>query len=267
MLLGLLDEFDSFTKVINSIVSKINIYNVFTERIDRDLKKGSYNFDLIEYLSKQDLEKNMKLLDTYPSRDFKYLRSNLNILGLDISFRKEEINKLGVMPFSFIENSKDKTIIENWLESYYPNILESYENAIKMYGLGHPVECLVNCRNVITGIFSYRKQEQTKWYFGLQRACNRDKNIISISAPSNIPSWKNGDVHNSDINKRYNYPRFKTIVQLYSYLSDLGAHKDEGNIINGNVDYEKPELCDALMGLRMTEYVLIWLYQGQQNEL
>lgn len=45
MLLGLFDEFDSFTKVINSIVSKINIYNVFTERIDRDLKKGSYNYN------------------------------------------------------------------------------------------------------------------------------------------------------------------------------------------------------------------------------
>ncbi len=261
-----IDDFAIFIKIINSIVSKINMYSIFNEGIFKAFKYGSRGFDLDVELSKCDFERKIKLLNEYNSKDFKHLKSNLNILGLDITFDELENDKLVVKAFSFIKKVEDKSIMISWLGRYYPNILESYEAAIKMHGEGNSVECLVNCRNVLTGIFSYSKDEQTKWYKGLQKACKTDKNISNIQSPSNISNWKYNP-HDADKNKRYNYPRFKTIVQLYSFVSDLGAHKDEGNIINGIVDHEKPELTDALLGLRMTEDVLIWLYQNRKNNL
>ena len=57
------------------------------------------------------------------------------------------------------------------------------------------------------------------------------------------------------------------MYQIYSFLSDLGPHKDEANLLNGQVDYETPTMKDAIMGLRFTESILIWLYQNQQIEL
>lgn len=89
---------------------------------------------------------------------------------------------------------------------------------------------------------------------------------ISLT-PNIIPSFKNNHTHADDINLRYNYPRFKTVFQVYSYLSDLGPHKDEANLLNGQVDYEIPTMKDAIMGLRFTESILIWLYQNREIEL
>ncbi|NLI63963.1 MAG: hypothetical protein GX367_04435 [Bacteroidales bacterium] len=261
-----IEDLAVFTKIVNSIVSKINMYSIFNDDVFRAFRNTSRGFDLDVELLKCDFERKIKLLDEYSNQDFKYLKSNLNILGLDITFDEVRNNQLIVSSFSFIEKAEDKSTMVTWLEQYYPNILESYEAAIKMHGEGNSVECLINCRNVLTGIFSYNKDEKTKWYSGLQKACKMDKNISNIKSPSNIPNWR-CNPNNEDINKRYNYPRFKTIAQLYSFLSDLGAHKDEGNIIDGIVDHEKPEISDALLGLRMTEDVLIWLYQNRENNL
>lgn len=42
---------------------------------------------------------------------------------------------------------------------------------------------------------------------------------------------------------------------------DLGAHITEGNIDDGVVDSEVASMEDALWVLRMTEDMLIWLFQ------
>lgn len=65
------------------------------------------------------------------------------------------------------------------------------------------------------------------------------------------------------MNQRYQYPRYNLIYKLYSYLSDLGAHKNEGNKLqSGGVDSEDCSMEDAFLGLRMTEDMLVWVYQS-----
>ncbi len=56
------------------------------------------------------------------------------------------------------------------------------------------------------------------------------------------------------------------IYKLYSFTCALGAHITEGNVNGENIDFETATLEDAFMALRMTESVLIWLYQTNALE-
>jgi hypothetical protein len=264
----LTDDSRGFVVFINEYISKININKVFKDDIEKSLGiRGTRYFDIEEHIRRIGVQKSNELLNELSSYSFKTLKNNLNILDLDISINEESVLK--VTPFSLLdkERKQERTGMVKWLEDNYSNILSSYEGAVKMCGEGNPVECLSNCRNVITGIFSYHKDDKTKWVKGLQKACSLDKNIDNIVNPNTIPSFKNNHTHADDTNLRYNYPRFKTVYQIYSFLSDLGPHKDEANLLNGQVDYETPTMKDAIMGLRFTESILIWLYQNQQIEL
>lgn len=260
---GLYNDFDSFTRLLNSIANKISINNIFVDNIEYLIKKKKTSIKDIyidEYINSISIDEKNTLLKEYPSKDFHALRINMNILGLDFAFNEDT---LSVVPFttSIIEENHDNGIVYQWLVSKYSNVAESYENAKKAYGNGDPVGCLTHCRNIVTGIFSYKKDSQSEWVKGLQSACAKDKNILSIMSPKNIPNFKY-DSHSLDINKKYHYPRFNTIYQLYVYTCDLGAHINEGNLVDGTVDSEDTDMFDAYMGLRMTEDVLIWLYQN-----
>lgn len=146
------------------------------------------------------------------------------------------------------------------MHNKYPNVSESYGNARKAFGNGDEVGCITHCRNIITGICSYKKEEGREWYNGLQKVCMADKNISTLQNAKAIPSIKY-DVHSSDAKQRYKYPRFNLINKLYVLTCDLGAHINEGNIEGGIVDSEIATIEDALLALRITEDILIWLYQ------
>ena len=273
---GLLDIFyvitdDStlFIKLVNSILERISIYRIFNDEIDKIISRNSYSqyVDVKEYLSKKGSTKANEFLKDFASKDFKELRTNFNLLALDISFTDELNLSISSLTLREEDETAYKSGMLNWLEKNYTNVFSSYENAVKMCSQGNRAECLSDCRNVLTGIFTYHKEERTKWYTGLKLACKDDKNINNVSSSNNILLWKNGDANNVNPNKRYNYPRFKTISQIYSFLSDLGPHKDEANIVDGIVDFENPTLEDAFWGLRLTESILIWLYQNQSNDL
>lgn len=261
----IMDDSTLFIKLINGILERISMYKIFNDKLDDVISRSIYGkyVDVKEYLNKKGSIKANELLKGFASKDLKELRTNLNLLALDISFDDE----LNLSISSLILREKDERIYKvgmiNWLEKNYINVLNSYENAVKMCSQGNSVECLSDCRNVLTGIFTYHKDEGTKWYTGLKSACKDDKNINNVNSPSKIASWKNGTTNDADPNKRYNYPRFKTISQIYSFLSDLGPHKDEANIVEGIVDFENPTIEDAFWGLRLTESILIWLYQNQ----
>ncbi|MBZ9608612.1 hypothetical protein G9F73_012415 [Clostridium estertheticum] len=262
ILISLIEDFGVFTKLINSIVDEINMYCILTENKSK----------LIEKLDRNSSNKNNALLNEYANKEFKHLRTNLNILGLDFSFDKEESNHLIVLPFEFTDKTEEKSILMEWLETNYVNILVSYKKAISAYGISDYEGTLTHCRSVLTGIFSYSKEDNTKWLRGLQVACEKDKNLKNVEKPNKIHNLifiKRGDVEeveyeSLDRDKKYNYPRFRTIYQLYSFLSDLGPHITEAPKINGVPDTETIDMCDALMGLRMTEDVLIWLCQCEK---
>jgi len=267
---GITDNSTIFIKLFNGILERIPIYKMFNDKIDKVISRSTYSshyVDVKEYLNKKGSTKANELLKDFASKDFKELRTNLNLLTLDISFTDELNLSISSLTLREEDEMVYKSGLLNWLEKNYTNVLSSYENAVKMCSQGNSVECLSDCRNVLTGIFTYHKEEGTKWYNGLKSACKDDKNINNVGSPSNITSWKNGAANDPDPNKRYNYPRFKTISQIYSFLSDLGPHKDEANIVDGIVDFENPTLEDAFWGLRLTESILIWLYQNHANDL
>lgn len=257
------DDNKLLVNFLNSIVEKFNIHYIFDEEIGnkivRSNRRNVDDFDITDYLKKLSVVDKNNLINNFGSISFNIFRSNINILGYDVNI--DEYNQLKIMPYTFTnQKSKDVSLISQWLLNDYPNVFESYEDAIKSYGLGDNVACLTHCRNIITGIFSINKEEQTKWLMGLHKCCSKDKNIANLK-PSEIPDTKY-NAHSSKVNNRYQYPRFNTIYQLYSYLSDLGPHIREGNKVEDKVDCEEVDSSDALLGLRMTEDVLIWLYKN-----
>lgn len=264
--LELAGDFGLFIKLINAILEKVNQYNIFDEKIDKYLKhshKFGAFFDIVEYIMElKSHEQKNEILLKYPSEEFLYLRNNLNMLGLDVII--ESKFNLVVRPFTYLSKqvNEETTLIREWLYVNYPNVFISYEAAIKAYGSGDGVGCLIHCRNSITGFFTYKKYEQTEWVKGLQESCKKDKNISNIASPKIIPNI-NYNPHDLDINKRYRYPRFNIIYKVYSYLCSLGAHVNEGNKVEDTVDAEDTDMSDAFMGMRMTEDILIWLYQNE----
>lgn len=253
-----------FLSLVNSIIDKINIPNIFDVDIDKKInKRNTYGFgnifDIEEYLNKKSiLDKNI-ILKNYPSEEFKLLRSNINMLNLDIVFTNDG---LSVIPFTnrIVESSFDDSILIKWLDDNYLDIKKSYTDAIKAYSNGDQVGCITHCRNVITGIFTINKQEQRKWKDGLKKACEKDKNIINIDKIDDIPIMKYSE-NSPNTNNRYQYPRYNLIYRVYTFCCALGAHANEGNITSTGVDCEVTDMEDAFMALRMTEDILIWLYQ------
>lgn len=261
-------SFDDLVKLMNSIASKMYIYRVFLENAEKEIKrelsriKGNYLDEILSYLDST--QRNL-ILNKYCNSSFRVLKCNLNVIGLDVVLYNQEF---GIQPFieSSSENITDLNVISQWLYSNYNNVFKSYEDAKKAYSIGDKVGCITHCRSVITGIFSYKKDDGTEWYRGLQKVCNSDKNICNIHTAKNIPKIRY-EVHSPKVEERYQYPRFNLINKLYVFTCDLGAHNNEGNINgDGEIDFETTVMEDALLALRMTEDVLIWLYQtGRMN--
>ena len=145
----------------------------------------------------------------------------------------------------------------DFLWSLYPSI--SGQASPSAFGLFGVALTISHCRNIITGIFTYKKDEQRKWLDGLKKVCYKDKNIINVQA--NKIGEYNYNANSPDVNARYQYPRFNFIYKLYSFTCALGAHINEGNVSDATVDFEDVTLEDAFMALKATEAVLIWIYQ------
>lgn len=260
ILWGLEEEQDIFLSLLNNIADKLCTPNVFDVDIDKRLNQRSAFgiFDIEQYLEEKGLVDRNNLLTSYPSKEFKVLRSNINILNLDIQFTDDGLR---VIPFTnrVVESSFDDNILIHWLSENYLTIKDSYTDAIKSYSNGDDVGCIAHCRNTITGIFTINKQEQTKWMDGLKTACNKDKNITNVNT-NQIHTIKY-NINSPTVNDRYQYPRYNLIYNLYTFTCALGAHINEGNKTEAGVDSEVTTMEDAFMALRMTEDVLIWLYQ------
>lgn len=256
-------------KLLNNIASKMNLRRILESDIDEKIKIPR-KYDYFEdYFEAQDRDGKNEIINEYGRAVFKKLRRNLNLISLDIHF---EDNEFTIM--SFTERSEvndfDLNLITRWLAEKYPKVCKSYEAARKAYSSGDESGCVTHCRNILAGIFTYNKQEGREWYSGLQKACKKDKNILNVKNPKNIKQMKYNS-HSADREQRYKYPRFRMISEVYAITCDLGAHINEGNVTETNdeikVDLEEVTLEDALWILRMTEDILIWLYQtGNIND-
>lgn len=253
---------EEFIILLNSIIDKFNVDNIFVDDIKKRLGIKARNheiFDIKIYLKNKDIEEKNSLLYQYSSDSFKLFKSNLNMLNLDVIYLEDNLK---VIPFTNrnTESNFSINILEEWLGRYFPNIQRNYGDAIKAYSNGDAIGCITHCRVTITGIFSHFKDGQRKWKNGLLKACIKDKNISNINRIDDIPTLKYNE--NSDvINERYQYPRYNLIYRLYTFTCALGAHASEGNITDRGIDNEETSLEDAFMAIRMTEDILIWLYQ------
>lgn len=186
------------------------------------------------------------------------LQALYQLIGYDLTLND---NSFDVVPFS---GNKEKIVdlygLEQWLKNMYEEIYDSYEGIINAYASGNYGTCIEACRTTLTGIFSKYKGVESfaKWFRGTASIAGDLNN-------NNMPAIKNSldAIGKSDLaeffeeNAAGNYKKTRAIYSIYSMLSDYGTHRQEGTA-------EIPSKEDALMMLRMTEDILIWIYQKKR---
>ena len=253
------ENMDEFTLLITSMVEEINIQSIFEDDFDDVLVK-EYGCSLDELVHEMSDEGFIKLIKEESKHDFKVLINNLNVLNLDFTFSD---GKLKLKPFTeqSTQISRNSSILVEWLIKNYSSIGELYQEGIENYIDGEPISCISNCRNIITGLFSHFKEDGNKsWVKGLQKL-STDTNIENIIVPNNIMQGSANKNIPFETDNEFRYSRFKLFYQLYSLASDLGPHVSEAPKIGGTLFPEKTTLNDALLCLRMTEDVLIWVME------
>lgn len=154
--------------------------------------------------------------------------------------------------------------MEEWLHNSYPNVYDSYQSALNAYSNGDLGASIESCRTTLTGLFSKFKGvpfQNGKWLLGLATLTGD----FTGTAPSDISQMneiKNeiNNLGNKDISNFFGenlngkYKKTKAIYSIYSMLSDYGTHREEGTV-------EIPTAEDALMMIRITTDILVWVYQ------
>ncbi|MGH0679043.1 hypothetical protein ACQVPP_17750 [Bacillus luti] len=253
-----------FYQLISSIIDEIDIQNLFDSDLEKLLPRKFRRYTLIEFFQEKTDEECIKFIQENSINDFNILINNLNVLNMDISYSNK---RLRLTPFTqqSLHISRNPSSLLDWLNNNYPHIGNVYEEAIKNYSDGEAVSCISSCRNIITGIFSHFKDDGNKsWVKGLQNL-STDTNIENVKAAKNIMQGSANKDINFETDRVFKYPRFKLIYLLYSFTSDLGPHITEAPKINGELFPEKTTLNDALLCLRMTEDVLIWVKERAKS--
>ncbi|WP_095022173.1 hypothetical protein [Bacillus thuringiensis] len=260
------DNAEEFTLFLGTIVEEIKIEDLFDDTSLAFLpRKYQRSLDPIgDFFKEKSEEECQDYIIKNAKDDFQLLKNNLNILNLDIFFRKGRLN---LKPFTEQSNGvlRNTSILLEWLEGNYPNVAKLYQEAIDNYIAGNSVSCISNCRNIITGFFSHYKDNGNRsWTKGLQNI-STDTYIENVTAPNNIAQGRANTKIIFDGPNEFKYPRFSLIYSLYTLTSDLGAHTAESPKIEGVLYPERTTLNDALLSLRMTEDVLIWSKEQLKN--
>lgn len=255
------NSMEELLPLLESIVEEIKINFIVgdLESVLEDIYTWENGYKSIEeHLKSISVKSIYDFFEGYESLDFKEFKNSLKVLNLDLEIVNEK-NKIKILLKRFAgtpELEKEKSKLSEWLNGLDKKFEDMYEEALKNYIEGNVVSTISSCRNLITGLFTLAKDNETKWLMGLKKV-STDKNIENISNPSDIINKK------LDNNK---YPRFKIIYYLYSLASDLGAHALEAPKIDGEIEFEDVTLSDAHLVLRMTEDALIWVMESKRIE-
>lgn len=104
---------NNLEKVLQNIIDKINIYNVFHKDINLKMNITFYMVDIVEHLKRKELTYRLKILDKYPSKEFKELRKNIRDLGFDFIFKEGEDIKLIVVAKNLLEQNLNANLINS----------------------------------------------------------------------------------------------------------------------------------------------------------
>lgn len=83
--------------IFQSIIDKISIYKIFHKDINLKMNITFYMVDVVEHLKRKELTYRLKMLERYPSKEFRELRNCIRDLGFDFIFEEEEEIKLIVV--------------------------------------------------------------------------------------------------------------------------------------------------------------------------
>ena len=236
----------------------IGLDNVFTDLLKKnDTKKLS--------LCIVELGKNINPVITekyYEDEQYtKYvdeLISLYQLLGYDLVMKD---NHFDVIPLTgSVEKISDVYGLEQWLLEKYPEIYNSYEGAIDAYASGNFGTCIEACRTTLTGLFSKYKGPDSfaKWFRGTADISGEYDGTNMLDIKDHLEGL--GKKELSDFfeeNAVGSYKKTRAIYSIYSMLSDYGTHRQEGTV-------EVPSKEDALMMLRMTEDIMIWVFQKKR---
>lgn len=194
------------------------------------------------------------------------------LLGLEIV--KTEIGEclfgIEVGPYLTDRNQVIQSFgMERWLRDKYQDVYDAYESALNSFSVGDLGLSIESCRTTLTGIFSKFKGvpfQDSKWQLGMATITGDFKGTQS-SDRSQMTAIKNEieAMNKKDIaeffgeNLNGNYKKTKAIYSIYSIMSDYGTHRMEGT-----AEVAKNE--DALMMIRMTSDILVWIYQKHGSD-
>lgn len=246
-------------KVYENLNDEFNLFigldYIFTELYNRNktesilklLKEIAENFN--PYLLEQIYQE-----EKY-EKQFKELNNLYELLGLSINIENDIVNVNHMVQRSE-SRIEDIFSVEEWLFKNYLEVYKSYEGAIIAYKNGNYGTCIEACRTTLTGLFSKFKgtEDFAKWLRGISNISNEinGKDIKELKQNMDKLNKKElADFFGENIEGEFKKTR--AIYMIYSMMSDYGTHRQE-NVV------EQPTEEDALMMLRMTEDILIWIF-------
>ncbi|MCM3479277.1 hypothetical protein [Caldibacillus thermoamylovorans] len=171
----------------------------------------------------------------------------LALLGYDLQIENTDLGdkySLQYLSSGEIERQNDMSVMRKELNLGYPEVLRHYNEALETYSNGNFKSCIDNCRTAYEKVFSTLDNENGNYLKGILIATGEK----IIQNGEELDSRKKIFRYWLDNNKGAN--RYRMMSTLYSSMSGLGAHGEDS-----------PSQEDALMILRMTEDVFLWLIQ------
>lgn len=195
-----------------------------------------------------------------------------NLLGLEIVTTEIDgcLFRIEVKPYLTDGNQVIQSFgMERWLCDKYQDVYEAYESALNSFSAGDLGLAIEACRTTLTGMFSKFKGvpfQDSKWLLGMAtltgdfKGTQRSDRSQMAAIKNEIDAMNKKDIAKFfDENLNGNYKKTKAIYSIYSMMSDYGTHRMEGT-----VEVAKNE--DALMMIRMTSDLLVWIYQKHGSD-
>ncbi|MBD7939049.1 hypothetical protein H9655_18585 [Cytobacillus sp. Sa5YUA1] len=181
------------------------------------------------------------------SSHLKQIQNCLELLGYALQIENTDMGdrySLQYLSSGEVERQSDMSVMRQELNLGYPEVLRHYNEALETYSNGNFKSCIDNCRTAFEKILTKLDTENGDYLRGILVAT--DERITQDGAE--LKSKKRIFKYWLDNNKGAN--RYRIMATLYSGMSGLGAHGEDN-----------PSQEDALMILRMTEDVFLWLIQ------
>lgn len=268
------DEYEMFLEPYwynQGYKNTVESYRIFVglNAIFEELLKENKGDEILALLTElgNNIPGNILYQEEYFLADFNKLCQLYNLLGLQLVSVEldESFLKIEVKPYLNEGTQMIQSFgMEQWLCNKYSDVYISYESALNSFSAGDLGAAIESCRTTLTGIFSKYKgvpYQNAKWLLGMSTLTG-DFTGTQPSDISQMSSIKKEieDMGRKDIadffdeNLNGSYKKSKAIYSIYSMLSDYGTHR-----LEGTAEIAKNE--DALMMIRMTTDILVWIYQ------